>query len=64
MTKYLPQYHFNYLAHSPAFELLKNVHESYILEICEVTNETELTLREFWKKYYNILHCLKTIEKA
>ncbi|GCC34411.1 hypothetical protein chiPu_0012884 [Chiloscyllium punctatum] len=30
----------------------------------EVTNETELTLRDFWKDHYNILHCLRIIHKA
>jgi hypothetical protein len=30
----------------------------------EVTNEMELILREFWKDHYNILHCLRIIEKA
>ena len=30
----------------------------------EVTNETELTLREFWKDHYIILHCLRIIENG
>nr|XP_033816160.1 tigger transposable element-derived protein 1-like [Geotrypetes seraphini] len=34
------------------------------LRCFEVTNETELTLQKFWKDHYNILHCLRIIEKA
>lgn len=30
----------------------------------EVTSESNITLREFWKKDFNILHCLGMIEKA
>ncbi|KAF6390255.1 hypothetical protein mRhiFer1_007835 [Rhinolophus ferrumequinum] len=30
----------------------------------EVTSDTELTFREFWKNHFNILHCLHLIDKA
>ncbi|GLV33258.1 hypothetical protein CBL_08426 [Carabus blaptoides fortunei] len=30
----------------------------------EVTSETELTFRDFWKNHFNILHCLRIIDKA
>lgn len=30
----------------------------------EVTTDTELTLREFWRDHFNILHCLRLIGKA
>ena len=29
-----------------------------------MTSETELTLREYWKNHFNILHCLRLIDKA
>ncbi|GAB6023411.1 hypothetical protein CHUAL_014216 [Chamberlinius hualienensis] len=31
---------------------------------CEVTSDTELTLRQFWKEHYNILNCLSLVDKA
>ena len=31
---------------------------------CEVTSDTELTLRDFWKHHFNILHCLTLVDKA
>ncbi|GCC30802.1 hypothetical protein chiPu_0009256 [Chiloscyllium punctatum] len=44
---------------------LKKLYTKTIFQRCfEVTNETELTLREFWKDHYNILHCLRIIDKA
>ncbi|KAF6344858.1 hypothetical protein mRhiFer1_010234 [Rhinolophus ferrumequinum] len=30
----------------------------------EVTSDTELTLKEFWKNHFNILHCIHLIDKA
>ncbi|XP_076036386.1 uncharacterized protein LOC143022170 [Oratosquilla oratoria] len=30
----------------------------------EMTSDTELTLRDFWKNHFNILHCLRIIVKA
>lgn len=29
-----------------------------------MTSDTELTFRELWKNYFNILHCLHLIDKA
>ncbi|KAM6468469.1 uncharacterized protein PHA67_007400 [Liasis olivaceus] len=29
-----------------------------------VTEETSLTLKEFWKKHFNVLHCINLIDKA
>ncbi|GCC36385.1 hypothetical protein chiPu_0014879 [Chiloscyllium punctatum] len=43
----------------------KKLYTKAMFQRCfEVTNETELTLREFWKDHYNILHCLRIIDKA
>ncbi|XP_050733143.1 tigger transposable element-derived protein 1-like [Eriocheir sinensis] len=43
----------------------KKLYTKALFERCfEVTSETELTLREFWKNYFNILHCLRLIDKA
>lgn len=30
----------------------------------EVTSDTELTIRDFWKHHFNILHCLTLVDKA
>ena len=30
----------------------------------EVTNDTELTLRDFWKNHFNIVHCINIVDKA
>ncbi|XP_066978517.1 tigger transposable element-derived protein 1-like isoform X3 [Macrobrachium rosenbergii] len=30
----------------------------------QVTNNTNLTLRDFWKEHFNILHCINLIDKA
>uniref|UniRef100_UPI0035902AD7 tigger transposable element-derived protein 1-like n=1 Tax=Myxine glutinosa TaxID=7769 RepID=UPI0035902AD7 len=43
----------------------KKLYTKAMFQRCfEVTNETELTLRDFWKDHYNILHCLRIIDKA
>ncbi|XP_050697644.1 tigger transposable element-derived protein 1-like [Eriocheir sinensis] len=43
----------------------KKLYTKALFERCfEVTSETELTLREFWKNHFNILHCLRLIDKA
>ena len=43
----------------------KELYNKAMFQRCfQVTNETELTLREFWKDHYNIFQCLKIIEKA
>ena len=42
----------------------KKLYTKAMFQRCfEVTNETELTLQEFWKDHYNIIHCLRIIEK-
>lgn len=52
----------------PIDQVLSNFKKLYIKEMfqrCfEATNDTKLTLRDFWKDYYNIVHCLRTIDKA
>ncbi|GCC25082.1 hypothetical protein chiPu_0003487 [Chiloscyllium punctatum] len=30
----------------------------------QVTNDTDLTLRQYWKDHFNILHCISLIDKA
>lgn len=30
----------------------------------QVTNDTDLTLRDFWKNHFNIVHCIDFIDKA
>ena len=30
----------------------------------QVTSDTDLTLREFWKDHFNILHCINLVDKA
>lgn len=30
----------------------------------QVTNDTDLTLRDFWKNHFNIFHCINLIDKA
>uniref|UniRef100_UPI00358DE2FE tigger transposable element-derived protein 1-like n=1 Tax=Myxine glutinosa TaxID=7769 RepID=UPI00358DE2FE len=43
----------------------KKLYTKAMFQRCfEVTNETELILRDFWKDHYNILHCLRIIDKA
>ncbi|XP_060679989.1 tigger transposable element-derived protein 1-like [Hemiscyllium ocellatum] len=43
----------------------KKLYTKAMFQSCfEVTNETELTLRDFWKDHYYILHCLRIIDKA
>ncbi|XP_067141805.1 tigger transposable element-derived protein 1-like isoform X2 [Centruroides vittatus] len=52
----------------PMDQVILNFKKLYIkavFQMCfEVNNETELTFRDFWKNHYNILHCLKNINKA
>ncbi|XP_033009888.1 tigger transposable element-derived protein 1-like [Lacerta agilis] len=43
----------------------KKLYTKAMFQKCfEVTSDTELTLREFWKNHFNILHCLHMIDKA
>ncbi|XP_061899525.1 tigger transposable element-derived protein 1-like [Entelurus aequoreus] len=43
----------------------KKLYTKALFQRCfEVTMETNLTLREFWKDHLNILHCLSIIETA
>ncbi|XP_023238521.1 tigger transposable element-derived protein 1-like isoform X3 [Centruroides sculpturatus] len=43
----------------------KKLYTKAMFQRCfEMTNETELTLRDFWKDHYDILHCLRIIDKA
>lgn len=43
----------------------KKLYTKALFQRCfEVTSETQLTLRDFWKDNFNILHCLKIIDKA
>ncbi|XP_063842553.1 tigger transposable element-derived protein 1-like isoform X2 [Scylla paramamosain] len=51
--------------HQQVISNFKKLYTKAMFQRCfEVTNETELTLREFWKDHYNILHCLRIIDKA
>ncbi|PNF19045.1 hypothetical protein B7P43_G11706 [Cryptotermes secundus] len=44
---------------------LEKLYTNTLFERCfEVTEGTNLTLREFWKYHFHIVACLKTIEKA
>nr|KAF6463386.1 tigger transposable element derived 1 [Molossus molossus] len=49
-------------------QVISNFKELYtkaLFQRCfEVTSETNLTLREFWKEHFNILTCLRLIDKA
>jgi len=43
----------------------KKLYTKAIFQRCfEVTSDTELTLRDFWKHHFNILHCLTLADKA
>ncbi|KAF6276060.1 hypothetical protein mRhiFer1_009416 [Rhinolophus ferrumequinum] len=43
----------------------KKLYTKALFQRCfEVTSDTELTLREFWKNHFNTLHCLRLIDKA
>ena len=43
----------------------KRLYTKALFERCfEVTSATQLTLREFWRNHFHILHCLRMIEKA
>ncbi|XP_034979547.1 tigger transposable element-derived protein 1 [Zootoca vivipara] len=43
----------------------KKLYTKALFQRCfEVTSDTELTLREFWKNHFNILQCLHIIDKA
>jgi len=43
----------------------KKLYTKALFQRCfEVTSDTELTLRDFWKNHFNILHCLRLIDKA
>jgi len=48
--------------------VISNIKKLYIKALfqkCfEVTSEAELTLTDFWKNHFNILHCLRIIDKA
>jgi hypothetical protein len=44
---------------------IKKRHTKALFQMCfEVTSDTELTLRDFWKHNFNILHSLTLIDKA
>ncbi|UYV71872.1 hypothetical protein LAZ67_9000820 [Cordylochernes scorpioides] len=49
-------------------QVISNFKKIYIKELfqrCfELTEETNLTLREFWQNHFNIVQCLKIIDKA
>ncbi|GCC23957.1 hypothetical protein chiPu_0002355 [Chiloscyllium punctatum] len=51
-------------AHPPDLEENLVGEYSFIKRCFEVTNENELILRDFWNDHYNILHCLRFIDKA
>ncbi|XP_068245155.1 tigger transposable element-derived protein 1-like [Palaemon carinicauda] len=41
----------------------KKLHTKHLFTLCfEVTEDTNLTLREFWKDHYNIVICLKLLD--
>ena len=43
----------------------KKLYTKALFQRCfEVTSDTELTLRDFWKHHFNILHCLTLIDEA
>ncbi|GLV37474.1 hypothetical protein CBL_10560 [Carabus blaptoides fortunei] len=43
----------------------KKLYTKALFQRCfEVTSDTELTFRDFWKNHFNILHCLRIIDKA
>ncbi|XP_059558184.1 tigger transposable element-derived protein 1-like isoform X1 [Myotis daubentonii] len=43
----------------------KKLYTKALFQRCfEVTSETNLTLREFWKEHFNILTCLRLIDEA
>lgn len=43
----------------------KKIYTKALFQRCfEVTEGTNLTLREFWKNHFNIVNCLKIIDKA
>jgi len=43
----------------------KKLYNKALFQRCfEVTSDTELTLRDFWKHHFNILHCLTLVDKA
>ena len=49
-------------------QVISNFKKLYTKELfsrCfQVTNDTELTLRDYWKDHFNILHCINLIDKA
>ena len=43
----------------------KQLYTKFLFQRCfEVTNDTELTLRNFWRNRFNIYHCITIIDKA
>ena len=43
----------------------KKLYTKHLFKQCfNVTQSTNLTLREFWKSHFNIVHCLKIIDQA
>ncbi|XP_064083867.1 tigger transposable element-derived protein 1-like [Macrobrachium nipponense] len=43
----------------------KKLYTKHLFKKCfDVTDNTNLTLREFWKEHFNIVHCLKIIDDA
>ena len=43
----------------------KKLYTKFLFQRCfEVTSDTQLTLRDFWKNHFNIYHCITLIDKA
>ena len=43
----------------------KQLYTKFLFQQCfEVTSDTQLTLRDFWKNHFNIYHCITIIDKA
>ena len=43
----------------------KMLYTKFLFQRCfEVTTDTQLTLRDFWKNHFNIYHCITLIDKA
>ncbi|XP_051785430.1 tigger transposable element-derived protein 1-like [Erpetoichthys calabaricus] len=51
--------------HQQVISNFKKLYTKALFQRCfEVTENTSLTLREFWKDHFNILNCLNLIDKA
>ncbi|KAM4688985.1 tigger transposable element-derived protein 1-like [Discoglossus pictus] len=51
-------------AHPPAIEDNLPDDFKFIKRCFEVTSNTQVTLKQFWKNHFNILHCITLIDKA